>query len=142
MGGRGTFALGNLVPYQYETVDCIEGVKILEPVNKRNSFNMPAEAHSSQAYILLDKNGVFRQYREYDAKHRITKEIGFHFESGLSESGKSVFHIHEFSKPGIDNRQNGRLMTPEEISRYRKYFKNVSQEIIEAYLDYYRRITR
>lgn len=55
---------------------------------------------------------------------------------------KSVFHIHEFSKPSIDNRQKGRLMTPEEISRYRKYFKNVSQEIIEAYLDYYRRITR
>ncbi len=49
---------------------------------------MPAEAHSSQAYILLDKNSVFRQYREYDAKHRITKKIGFHFESGLSESGK------------------------------------------------------
>ncbi len=35
----------------------------------------------------------------------LPKEIGFHFESGLSESGKSVFHIHEFSKPGIDNRQ-------------------------------------
>ncbi len=65
--------MGNPVPYQYETVDCIRRVKILEPGNKRNSFNMPAEAHSSQAYILLDKNSVFRQYREYDAKHRITK---------------------------------------------------------------------
>ena len=50
MGGRGTFALGNLVPYQYETVDCIDGVKILEPVNKRNSFNMP------------EKNGLLRAY--------------------------------------------------------------------------------
>jgi len=139
MGGRGTFAVGNPVSYQYKTVDNIDGVKVLEPINKKSSFNMPVEAHSSTAYILLDKNGVFRQYREYDTTHNITKEIGFHFESGLSENGKSVFHIHEFSKPGIDNREKGRLMTPEEIFHYRKYFKNISDDTIRTYLDYYRR---
>lgn len=140
MGGRGTFASGKNVTYKYETVDIIDGVKVLAPIDKGSSFSMPAEAHSSKAYILLDKkNGVFRQYREYDENHRITKEIGYHFENGLSENGKNVFHIHDFSKPGIDNRQKGRLMTPSEISHYRKYFKNVSQDTINSYLDYYRR---
>ena len=141
MGGRGTFAAGNPVPYRYKTVDIIDGVKVLAPIDNGSSYNMPAEAHSSTAYILLDKkNGVFRQYREYDVSHRIIKEIGYHFESGLSENGKNVFHIHEFSKPGIDYRKKGRWMTPAEISKYRKYFKNVSQEAISSYLDFYRRV--
>lgn len=62
--------------------------------------------------------------------------------AGADTGNKKTVRNGLFSKPDIDNRQKGRLMTPEEISRYRKYFKNVSQEIIEAYLDYYRRITR
>jgi hypothetical protein len=30
MGGRGTYAAGNNVPYTYETVGKIEGVKVLQ----------------------------------------------------------------------------------------------------------------
>ena len=101
---------------------------------------MPAEAHSSDAYIILDKkNGAFRQYREFTKDHLPIFEIGYHFESGLSENGLNVFHIHEYTQPGIEHRQKGRYMTPDEIQKYRKYFKGVSDVQINEYLDYYRR---
>ena len=71
MGGRGTLAIGKSVAYTYETVDKIEGVKVLEKKNKSDSKNLPEEAHGSNAYILLDDNGIFRKYREYDKHHII-----------------------------------------------------------------------
>lgn len=140
MGGRGAYTEGKQEKYVYRTVDEIEGVKVLAPVDDKASHSMPAEAHSSRAYIVLDKeNGVFRQYREFNEGHLPTLEIGYHFESGLSENGKNVFHIHEYSQPGIEHRQKGRMMTPDEIQKCRKYFKGVSDSQINDYLDYYRR---
>lgn len=70
MGGRGTFAAGNNVAYKFETVDTIEGVKVLRPFS--GSLKLPEEAHSSGAYVLLDRHGVFKQYREYDKDHYLT----------------------------------------------------------------------
>ena len=140
MGGRGAYTEGKQKKYVYSTVDKIETVKVLAPVDKNASHSMPAEAHSSRAYIILDKeNDIFRQYREFNEGHLPTLEIGYHFESGLSENGKNVFHIHEYSQPGIEHRQKGRLMTPDEIQKYRKYFKGVSDSQINDYLEYYRR---
>lgn len=140
MGGRGAYTEGKQQNYVYETVDKVDDVKVLAPVNKVLSHSMPAEAHSSSSYIILDKkNGEFRQYREFNDNHLPIFEVGYHFESGLSENGKNVFHIHEFSKPGIDNRQKSRLMTPKEISKYKKYFKGVTQQQIDEYLSLYHR---
>ena len=45
MGGRGTFAAGKTVAYTYQTVDKIEGVKVLVGMNGKHS--LPEEAHSS-----------------------------------------------------------------------------------------------
>ncbi len=38
MGGRGTFAIGNMVAYTYETIDFIEGIKILSGLNGKHGF--------------------------------------------------------------------------------------------------------
>lgn len=57
MGGRGTYAIGNNVKYQYKTVGKIEDVKVLQPIDSNRSFSMPPEAHSSIAYIKLKTNG-------------------------------------------------------------------------------------
>jgi len=40
MGGRGTYAVGNNVPFTYKTVGKIAGVKVLEPINSKKSFRM------------------------------------------------------------------------------------------------------
>ena len=56
MGGRGTFAAGNPAQYSYQTVDAIEGVKVLVGVGGKHS--LPEEAHSSSAYIKLKNNAA------------------------------------------------------------------------------------
>ena len=125
MGGRGTFAAGNNVPYKYKTVEIIEGVKVLQPKDSERSYNLPVESHSSSSYILLDKVGVFRQYREYNAQHEVIFEIGYHFESNMSKHGEPVLHVHDYSAPGIQNRGKARLITEEELKKYRKFLKGV-----------------
>lgn len=76
MGGRGTFASGNSVAYTYETVDKIEGVKVLQGLNGKH--NLPEESHSSKAYILTDKNGNFIRYREFKQDHTSKFDIDYH----------------------------------------------------------------
>lgn len=94
---------------------------------------MPAEVHSSEANIVLDRGkGWFRQYREYNKNHLATFEIGYHEERGLSEKGENIFHIHEYLQPEIDFRGKARLMTPKEISTYKNLFKGISQAEIDT----------
>ena len=64
MGGRGTFAAGKQVAYTYETVGKVDGVKIINPIDKSKSLKLPEESHSSVGYVLYDKDGVFHQYRK------------------------------------------------------------------------------
>lgn len=128
MGGRGTYAVGNDAAYTYETVGKIEGVKVLQPMDKSKSLKLPEEAHSSSSYILLDKDGVFHQYREYNSKHEVVLEIGYHHEKALGKG--DVLHIHIQNKPGIDYHNDPttekRKLTRSEFRRYKKYFKGVS----------------
>ena len=44
MGGRGTFAFGNMVAYTYQTTGTISGVKVLSGLNGKHG--LPEEAHS------------------------------------------------------------------------------------------------
>lgn len=126
MGGRGTYASGKSVSHVYKTVNKIEGIKVLEPLDSKKSFSMPAEAHSSLGYITLDKTGTFRQYREYNTQHLPTFEIGYHFEKGISTHGEPVLHYHEYSAPGVEHRGKAKPLTPALIEKYKKYFKGVS----------------
>ena len=53
MGGRGTFASGNQVPFTYKTIGFIEDAKILEGISSKY-HKLPEEAHSSEKYIKLN----------------------------------------------------------------------------------------
>lgn len=127
MGGRGTYALGKNVAYTYKTVGKIGNVKILQPIDARKSLKLPEESHSSGAYVLLDKEGVFHQYREYNAEHRVVVEIGYHNESSLGKG--DVLHIHIHQRPGVEHHgahdTEKRLLTREEYHKYRHLFKGV-----------------
>lgn len=118
MGGKGTFAVGNSVPFVYETVGRIGNVKIIEKINKNESRNLPEESHKSKAYILLDKSGVFNKYREYNKKH----ELLFEIEYGIHRGQKSL-HYH----PYIDGeRQPAQEISKEQIKKYKKYFRGLT----------------
>jgi hypothetical protein len=124
MGGRGTFAAGNPVPYSYQTVGYIEGVKVLEGINGKHG--LPEEAHSSMAYIKLKPDGTFHEMRIYDKDHYLVKEIAYHPEPNINGGNKSdnILHIHEYKRDNFRERP-ARILTPEEIQIYKKYFKGV-----------------
>lgn len=127
MGGRGTYAVGNNVAYAYKTVGKIGDIKILRPIDNTKSLKLPEEAHSSFKYLLLDKDGVFHQYREYNANHEVIREIGYHHEKSLGKG--DVLHIHIHSKPGIEHHGDydtiKRKLTWKEYNHYKELLKGV-----------------
>jgi len=96
MGGRGTYASGKNVPFTYETVGTIEGVKVLRGLG--SNHDLPEEAHSSNTYIRVGKNGEFNMLREYDSDHYLTTEVAYHKKRKLDNSGKPVLHIHFYDR--------------------------------------------
>lgn len=125
MGGRGTFASGINVDFTYKTVAIIEGVKVLQSIVKGGHGKLPEESHSSDKYLLVNKNGEFQRMRIYNKQHKAIMDIDYHKERQLGNS--KTFHVHEFDKPGIENRKNTkpRLLTKKEYKKYNKYFKGV-----------------
>jgi hypothetical protein len=127
MGGRRTFGSGNEVDFTYETTEKIAGVKVIRPMDESKSLKLPEESHTADtSYILLNKDGTFRQYREYE-DHKVVLEIGYHYEPGLGEGNVLHAHIHE--KPGIEFHNDSstikRKLTWEEYEKYKKFLKGV-----------------
>lgn len=130
MGGRGTFAAGNSVPYTYETVGKIHDIKILKGTNGKHG--LPESSHSSDAYIKLKSDGTFHEMRIYDKNHILSMEIAYHPEKSLTgDNHTPILHYHtydeRFSKnaKGAFGRTNARLLTEEMKKKYGKYFKGV-----------------
>ncbi len=130
MGGRGTFAAGKTVPYTYETIGKIHGIKILKGTNGKHG--LPESSHSSDAYIKLKPDGTFHEMRIYDKNHILCMEIAYHPEKSLTgDNHTPVLHYHtydeRFSKniSGAFGRTNARLLTEEMKKKYGKYFKGV-----------------
>lgn len=120
MGGRGTFARGINVAYNYQTSGFIEGIKVLTGLNGKH--NLPEEAHSSSAYIRLNPDGTFREMRFYDKDHYFTLEIAYHREPNLGPSGKPILHYHTYDRNF--NRTTHRM--PKAMRKhFMKYFKGV-----------------
>ena len=59
----------------------------------------------------------------YNKDHLPVFEIGYHFEKGMSKQGEHIFHVHEYSALGIDNRQPARNKTPQEYEKYKKFLR-------------------
>ncbi len=124
MGGRGTFAKGKSVAYTFETVDTIEGVKVLKGINGKHG--LPEEAHSSLAYISLKPDGTFHEIRIYDSEHYLVKEIAYHPEPKLNNGNRveNVLHVHDYQRDNFKDR-DPHLITRDEYNKYKKYFKGV-----------------
>ena len=129
MGGRGTFAIGNPVPYTYETVDTIEGVKVLQGIAGKHG--LPESSHSSTAYIKLKPDGTFHEMRIYN-NHILVMEIAYHPEKSLTGNNQTpVLHFHtydeRFSKNSLGPfiRSPAKPLSDEMIKKYRKYFKGI-----------------
>lgn len=121
MGGRGTFAIGNIVSYVYETVGYVEGVKVLAGLNGKHG--LPEEAHSSHAYIKLKKDGTFHEMRVYDKDHYLRFEIAYHPEPAIDKSRKPVLHYHVYDRSF--HRSSAMKMSKSMKKHFKKYLKGV-----------------
>ena len=123
MGGRGTYAIGNNVPYTYETIGYVDGIKVLQGMPGYKG--LPVEAHSSTAYIQLHPDGKFKMMREFDKNHYLVREIAYHPEPKISGHYQPVLHVHEYSKDF--QTRTTRLLTDEERRKYMKFFRGIKQ---------------
>jgi hypothetical protein len=119
MGGRGTYAAGNNVAYTYETVGKIEDVKVLFGKLGTGLHDLPAEAHSSNMYIKLHKDGTLNMLRIYDDEHYLLAEIAYHPEPDLTKNREPVLHIHYYDHNF--NRTEAAYLTREIYEKYKKY---------------------
>lgn len=121
MGGRGTYASGNNVAYQWKTIAKIEGIKVL--VGTNGQHKLPEEAHVSNAYARLNQDGTLRELRFYDTQHRLRFEIALHQEVNVDLSGKPVLHYHVYDITGKGKwHGEAQKATKAMRRRYGKYF--------------------
>ena len=123
MGGRGTFAFGNMVAYSYQTTGTISGVKVLSGLNGKHG--LPEEAHSSYAYIKLKPDGTFHEMRIYDKDHFLKFELAYHPEPNLDPSRKPILHYHEYTRNF--RRTDAKKATKAMKRHFRKYLQGVPQ---------------
>lgn len=121
MGGRGTYAVGNNVGYTYETVGKIEDVKVLRGLGKKH--DLPAESHSSSAYIKLHPDSNLSMLRIYDSDHYLTMEIAYHPERKLTGTADSVLHVHYYDRNF--NRTKADYLDRATFEKYKKYLKGM-----------------
>lgn len=118
MGGRGTYAAGRDVPFRWRTVGYFHGVKVL--AGEGGLHKLPEEAHSSEAYAQLYPDGNLHKIRFYAKDKFLTREIEYHPKPELTGHYRHVYHVHEYDRKF--HRTPGRLLTPEEIKAYGKFF--------------------
>ena len=121
MGGRGTFASGNLTAFRYKTVDIIEGVKVLTGLE--GNYRLPEESHSSRAYIKLKSDGTFHMMRIYDNRHYLRFELAYHPEPSIDPSRKPVLHYHRYDRHF--RRTKAKKATDKMKNHFKKYLKGV-----------------
>lgn len=125
MGGRGTFSKGKIPIPSYYCVGSIAGVKVLSGIG--SAHRLPEESNTSKAYIRLDHNGNFYQYREYNDEHKLVLEIGYHREPTLDKHAAKVLHLHQYETPGDFEHRTPRLLTKAEYEKYKKFFIGILQ---------------
>ncbi len=127
MGGRNSFASGNIVPYTYKNVGKIHGVKVLVGISSRY-HGLPVEAHSGQAYIKLKPDGTFHEMRVYDEDHYLVKEFAYHPEPRINNGDRkqNILHVHNYERDNFASRTTSRI-TKAEYEQYRKFFVGVPE---------------
>ena len=94
MGSRGSFleSGGFNAPAQWHTVDYVDGIKVLEPINPKASRSLPERSNTpGTAYILYRKNGNFSQLRVFGNDRIPVYDIDYG-----KHQGKYSLHIHYF----------------------------------------------
>lgn len=122
MGGRGTYASGNEVPFTYKTVGKMYGIKVLQGLG--GVHGLPEEAHSSYSYIQLKKDGTVHAIRFYGPDKLLRFEIAYHPEPHLDPSGNPILHYHVYDNSGTGPWHGPAFKATKTMrKRYSKFFE-------------------
>ena len=121
MGSRGAFRPegGFNAPFEFECIGTIHGVKILR---YRNGVyqKLPEYSNTSSAYVGIDKEGLVKSLRVFDARRpSFDVDFGHSHHHGLKEG---EYHVHDFiDVPGKAHRERqhvSRPITKEELATW------------------------
>lgn len=119
MGSRGSFleSGGFSTPAKWQTVDYVDGIKVLRPKDSSASISLPERSNTpGTSYLSYRSSGIFDQLRVF-GNDRIPQ---FDIDYGRHR-GKLSLHVHYYIN-GIRSRNP--VILRKEDSLYQKY-KNV-----------------
>ena len=124
MGSRGAFleSGGFSAPAKWQTVNYVEGIKVLRPKDPKASLSLPERSNTpGTSYLLYRENGTFDQLRVFEnRKPQFDIDYGKH-------QGKIYLHVHFY----IDGKHaEGKDVIPLKsgdplYERYKPLFKGV-----------------
>lgn len=123
MGSRGSFleSGGFSAPAKWQTVDYVDGIKVLAPKNSKASISLPERSNTpGTSYLSYRKDGTFDQLRIFE-NDRIPK---FDIDYGVHQGEKSL-HIHYY-KNGVRSKEPIKIKEGDKIyEKYKRLFKGV-----------------
>ena len=123
MGSRGSFleSGGFSAPAKWQTVDYVDGIKVLAPKNSKASISLPERSNTpGTSYLSYRKDGTFDQLRVFE-NDRIPK---FDIDYGVHQGEKSL-HIHYY-KNGVRSKEPIKIKEGDKIyEKYKRLFKGV-----------------
>lgn len=123
MGSRGSFleSGGFSAPAKWETIDYVEGIKVLAPKDPKASISLPERSNTpGTSYLSYRKDGTFDQLRVF-GEDRIPK---YDIDYGIHK-GEKYLHIHYYND-GVRSKDPKRIKADDEIYiKYKSLFKGV-----------------
>ena len=113
MGGRGSYlSQGGFSKQEYETVKEINGIKIIERIDKHRTHNTPFHSNTSNVYATYDEKKQLKQIAVYENRQKV-KDIEWNHSH--DDFIKGEIHVQEYDKFG--NRSKiARNPTEEELN--------------------------
>lgn len=113
MGGRGSYlSQGGFTKQEYKTVKEINGIKVIEFIDKKRKHNTPIYSNTSGYYATYDEKKQLKQIAVYENRQKV-KDIEWNHSHNKFKKGE--IHVQEYDKSGNRSRF-ARNPTDEEIS--------------------------
>ena len=125
MGSRGhSLPDGGFTIKEWKSTGLLYGTKVLERVDTSSRTGLPGMSNTpGTAYVAVNKEGNFHQFRQYGPDRNPLFDIDYGMDTPLLGRERGI-HIHEY----VDGvRQPGRLLTEEEMAKYKKFFVGIEE---------------
>ncbi|MBR3138328.1 hypothetical protein IKG41_03260 [Candidatus Saccharibacteria bacterium] len=130
MGSSGSYLKsGGFSSQEWEQVGTINGVKVLKKIGtkKGTKGNLPFYSNTpGTAYILLNSDGTFSQFRQYGEDRMPEFDIDY----GRHDSDKPYLHMHTYngkarSKPTPITNEDGDIINKDLYEKYKGFLKGI-----------------